>query len=254
MLALLKTRRWLGFTAVVVGAIVAFGLLSAWQWSRAEQHRQERLALQAAAESEPTPFAAIELGQGVAAADEWRPVLLTGSYLPGAEVVVRKRPLNAQNGFWVMSALETQEGRVVWVNRGWMPTGVDALATPVVPDPPAGAVEVTGYLRAFEDADADRNDGLPAGQVAAPAPALLPDVGADDRGYVQLTSSVPEQEALVPLPLPDVDEGRNISYAVQWLLFAGVAMAGWYFFLQREAREDAMADKGVDLGADVRGQ
>ena len=248
MLALLRTRRWLGFTAVVIGAIVAFGLLSAWQWSRAEQHRQERLALQAAAESEATPFAVIDLGQGVAATDEWRPVVLDGTYLQSAEVVVRKRPLNAQNGFWVMSALETQEGRVVWVNRGWMPTGVDALATPVVPDPPAGVVEVTGYLRAFEEAEADRNDGLPAGMVAAPATALLPDVGAVDRAYVQLISSVPEQETLVPLPLPDVDEGRNISYAVQWLLFAGVAMAGWYFFLQREAREDAMAGASAEAG------
>ena len=252
MLALLRTRRWLGFTAVVIGAIVAFGLLSAWQWSRAEQHRQERLALQAAAESEATPFAAIDLSQGVTAGDEWRPVVVDGTYLPGAEVVVRKRPLNAQNGFWVMSALETQEGTVVWVNRGWMPTGVDALATPVVPDPPSGPVEVTGYLRAFEQADPDRNEGLPAGQVAAPAAVLLPDVGAVDRAYVQLISSAPEQESLVPLPLPDVDEGRNISYAVQWLLFAGVAMAGWYFFLQREAREDAMAAAGA--GTEAGGQ
>ena len=252
MLALLRTRRWLGFTAVVIGAIVAFGLLSAWQWSRAEQHRQERLALQAAAESEATPFAAIDLGQGITASDEWRPVVVDGTYLPGAEVVVRKRPLNAQNGFWVMSALETQAGRVVWVNRGWMPTGVDALATPVVPDPPAGTVEVTGYLRAFEEADADRNEGLPAGQVAAPATVLLPEVGAVGQAYVQLISSVPEQESLVPLPLPEVDEGRNISYAVQWLLFAGVAMAGWYFFLQREAREDAMAAAGI--GTEAGGQ
>jgi len=246
VLALLRTRRWLGFTALVIGAIVAFGLLSAWQWSRAEQHRQERLALQSAAESEATPIAAVDLGQGVATADEWRPVVLDGTYLPGAEVVVRKRPLNAQNGFWVMSAMETQDGRVVWVNRGWMPAGADALATPPVPAPPAGDVEVTGYLRAFEDADADRNDGLPAGQIAAPATALLPDVGAIDQAYVQLTSSVPAQESLIPLPLPDVDEGRNISYAVQWLLFAGVAMAGWFFFLQREAREDAMADSPAD--------
>ena len=248
MLALLTTRRWLGFTLVVLGAIVAFGLLSTWQWSRAEQHREERLALQAAAQSEATPFGAVDLGAGVSAADEWRPVVLEGTYLPGAEVVVRKRPLDAQNGFWVMSALETTDGRVVWVNRGWMPAGRDALATPLIPGAPAGTVEVTGYLRAFEDAAPDRNDGLPAGQIAAPAPALLPDLGAVAPGYVQLTASAPEQDGLVPLPLPDVDEGRNISYAVQWLLFAGVAMAGWFFFLQREAREDALA------GSDAAGQ
>ena len=241
MLALLRTRRWLGFTALVIGAIIAFGLLSSWQWSRAEQHRQERIALQTAAESDATPFAELDLAQGVADPDQWRPVVVEGTYLPGVEVVVRKRPLNAQNGFWVMSALETQDGRVVWVNRGWTPAGADALATPVAPDPPPGTVEVTGYLRAFEDSEPDRNEGLPTGQVAAPALVLLPDVGAVADGYVQLTASAPEQEALIPVPLPEVDEGQNISYAVQWLLFAGVAMAGWFFFLQREAREDAMA-------------
>lgn len=38
--------------------------------------------------------------------------------------------------------------------------------------------------------------------------------------------------------MPEVDEGRNISYAVQWLLFAVIAVAGWFYFLRREARED----------------
>ena len=41
------------------------------------------------------------------------------------------------------------------------------------------------------------------------------------------------------LPVPTIDEGQNISYAVQWLLFAAVAMGGWFFFLRREAIEEA---------------
>ena len=246
MLALLRTRRWIGFTLVVIGAIVAFGLLSTWQWSRAEDRRQERIALQSAAAVEPFPLAALELSSGLAPTDEWRPVVVEGEYLPGTEVAVRKRPLNARNGFWVMTALQRSEGGVVGVNRGWLPAGADALATPDIPAPPAGTVSVAGYLRAFEDADPDRNEGLPAGQVAAPAPVLLPDVGGTVLAYVQLTESVPEQDGLIPLSLPEVNEGQNISYAVQWLLFAGVAMAGWFFFLRREAREDALA--GAERG------
>jgi cytochrome oxidase assembly protein ShyY1 len=39
--------------------------------------------------------------------------------------------------------------------------------------------------------------------------------------------------------MPDVDENRNLSYAGQWLLFALVAVGGWFFFLRREARDDA---------------
>lgn len=231
---LLRTRRWLGFTAVVVVAIVAFGLLSAWQWSRADQHRQERLALDSALSATALPLPADSL-------PEWTPVTLTGTYDADAQVVVRKRPLNATNGFWLMTPLVTEEGRTAWVNRGWLPVGGDALATPDLPAPPAGVVVVSGYARDFETVDPDSNDGLPAGQIAAPAVALLPAVVAPVEQFVQLTASDPEQSGLVVLPLPEVsvDEGRNISYAVQWLLFALVAIGGWYFFLRREAREEA---------------
>ncbi len=239
-LALLRTRRWLGFTAVVVFAIIAFGLLSAWQWSRADEKRQQRIELQTALRSDPVPLSAVPAVRGgVATEDEWRAVRVRGHYLPDSQALVRKRPLDTRNGFWAMTALQTDEGPVVWVNRGWLPTSGDALATPDAPPPPAGSVVITGYLRQFEPADADGNAGLPAGQVAAPAPVLLPPVREAYDGYLQLSSSAPAETGLTPLPVPEIDEGRNISYAAQWLIFAGVALFGWFFFLRREAIEDA---------------
>lgn len=234
---LLRTRRWLGFTAVVVFAIVAFGLLSRWQWSRAEEHRQERLALAASLAADPVPLdSALRTPVGD---DEYRAVTATGTYDPGTTALVRRRPLNAQNGFWVMTVLRLPDGRSVWVNRGWLAAGADALATPTAPAPPSGTVTVTGYLRPDEDADAGANNGLPAGQVAAAASATLPTIQNTVPGFVQLDASRPAQDGLTTLPLPDIDESRNISYAIQWLLFAAVAIAGWYYFLRREAREDA---------------
>lgn len=234
---LLRTRRWLGFTAVVVFAIVAFGLLSAWQWSRADQHRQERLALAASLAAEPVPLAVAV--RTPLAVDEYRAVTATGTFDADATALVRRRPLDAQNGFWVMTALRLPDGSAVWVNRGWIAVGGDALASPVVPPPPPGTVAITGYLRADQEASASDNDGLPAGQVAAAAAVLLPPVPNPVPGYVQLATSTPAQAGLVPWPLPEIDEARNVSYAVQWLLFAAVAMSGWYYFLRREAREDA---------------
>jgi cytochrome oxidase assembly protein ShyY1 len=242
-MSLLRTRRWLGFTATVVITIILFGLLSLWQWHRADDKRAQRLELQSALAARPAPLADIELpgGGGISAADEWRHVQVTGTYLPGSQILVRKRPLDARNGFWAMTALEQGSGPVVWVNRGWLPVAGDALSTPTTPEPPPGTVTVSGYLRPFEEARAGGNDGLPKGQIAAPAPALLPQVSAEYPGYVQLSESEPAQDGLVALPLPSVDESRNVSYAVQWLLFAAVAMGGWFFFLRREAKEDAEA-------------
>jgi cytochrome oxidase assembly protein ShyY1 len=248
VLQLLRTRRWLGFTAVVIGAIIAFGLLSTWQWHRAEIRRAERIALQTASQGEPTPLGAIALASGVSPGDEWRSVTAQGRYLPDAQAAVRKRPLDARNGFWMMTALATDDGPVVWVNRGWMPAGADALATPPFPPPPPGEVTVTGYLRILEAGEPGGNDGLPTGQIAAPAAALLPAVSGTLPAYLQLRSSDPEQDGLIILPLPEVDEGRNVSYAVQWILFAFVAVGGWFFFLRREAQEDAERTAGAAAG------
>ena len=245
---LLRTRRWLGFTAVVVFAIVAFGLLSRWQWSRAEQHREERLALAASLAADPVPLAqALRTPVGD---DEFRAVEVTGTYEPATTALVRRRPLDAQNGFWVMTALRQSDGTAVWVNRGWIAVGGDALATPTVPGPPSGTVTVDGYLRPDEPAAPGDNDGLPRGQVAAASAVLLPAASGAVPGFVQLATSTPEQTGLVPWPLPDIDESRNISYAIQWLLFAAVAMSGWYYFLRREAKEDAERAGAAALAAE----
>lgn len=245
---LLRTRRWLGFTVVVVGAILAFGLLSAWQWSRAEDRRQERVVLQEALSAQPTAVGSLDQSSGPRPEDVWRAVTVRGAYLDNTQAAVRKRPLDARNGFWLMTALQSDTGPVVWINRGWLPAGTDALSTPALPPPPPGEVVITGYLRAFDAADPGDNAGLPTGQVAAPAPALLPATGAALPAYIQLSESSPADEGLVPLPVPTIDEGRNVSYAVQWALFALVAVGGWFFFLRREAREDAEARTAVAAG------
>lgn len=239
-MSLLRTRRWLGFTIVVIVSIVAFGLLSLWQWHRADEKRSQRVELQSALAAAPVPLDQIELpASGITAADEWRHVSARGRFLPATQILVRKRPLDARNGFWVMTALQLADGSVVWVNRGWEPTAGDALSTPPSPSAPDGDVTVTGYLRQFEEADPGSNEGLPVGQIAAVNQALLPIVDSPYPGWIQMKDSTPPQDGLVTLPFPTVDESRNVSYAVQWLIFAFVAVGGWFFFLRREAAEDA---------------
>lgn len=242
MLDLLRTRRWIGFTALVVGAIIGFGLLSMWQWHRADERRIERVALQSSLEASPVPIDdLLPLGPD----DAWRTVAAVGRYSADDQVLVRKRPLDGRNGFWVMARLDTAAGPV-WVNRGWLAATGDALATPPIPAPPPGEVTVTGYVRALEpDLDAT---GLPAGQVASPSASAL--AGAEG-GFVQVASSTPAERALVPVPVPTIDEGRNISYAIQWLIFATVAIAGWFVFLRREAREDRAEQSGTAQPAEA---
>ena len=232
MLALLRTARWQGFTAVVIVAIIAFGLLSRWQWDRAEEKQAEQRAL-AVSETEPiTP----SLLEPVA---EFTPVSFTGTYDLDSIRFVRQRPFEGRNGFWVMQQLLTAQGGV-WVLRGWTPAGLRASDSPDLDVASAGTTTVDGVIRPLQigdELDPTDRGGLPLDQVTEIAAAQLPPATAGE-WYVQaLTADA--TESLTPVPLTQPDDLQNISYAIQWLLFAAVAIGGWFFFLRREARDAA---------------
>jgi cytochrome oxidase assembly protein ShyY1 len=240
VLGLLRTRRWLGFTALVLIAVVAFGLLSRWQWTRAEDKRVERDRQVAESALPLEGIDALVAPGGTFTPDlEWRRASATGAYDQRAQVLVRNRPFDGRNGMWVLTPLDTPQG-VLWVNRGWIPAAGDARSSPSVVAPPSGAVTVTGWLRPLESAPVPPPGDLPEGQVSHVDPVVLPPT-ADQMypTYLQVTTSTPEQSGLILLPAPLPDDGQNISYAVQWSIFASVALVGWWYFLRREAREDA---------------
>jgi cytochrome oxidase assembly protein ShyY1 len=228
MFALLRTRRWQGFTAVVIIAIIAFGLLSRWQWARAEEKQLQQQAQELGQQTPITP-------QAQDPVLEFTAVTLTGEYLPQSQRLVRQRPLEGRNGFWVMEQLATDQGDV-WVLRGWVPTTAGAGDSPEVPAASSLRVTVTGVARPLPDGEplVDRG-GLPEQQVTEIVAAQLPNRGAMD-WYLQQVDSQPA-DPLTVVPLPEPDDLQNISYAVQWLLFAAVAIGGWYLFLRREAKE-----------------
>lgn len=174
-------------------------------------------------------------GQDVA---EFTAITMTGTYQPELRRLVRQRPMEGRNGFWVMDVLQGAHGRV-WVLRGWVPAPARAGASPDVDSVPIDLVTVTGYARPLPMGTpvaegADRG-GLPLDQVTAVERAQLPDAG-DMPWYLQLQQAQPA-ETLVTVPITRPDDLQNVSYAVQWLLFAMVAIAGWFYFLRREAKE-----------------
>lgn len=231
MWSLLKTRRWIAFTLLVLLAITAFGLLSRWQWQRAEEERSARVAWATQAASE-----AQSIADAVADPREWTPVRVAGQFDPESTVLVRQRPLDGRNGFWVVTALDSDQGRV-WVNRGWIPATGAATGAVAAPPAPSGPVVVEGRLRLAESSASVEPTDLPEGQISALVPSRL---GSDvDTFYLEATASEPTDPDVLRMPAPAIDETQNISYALQWMVFAAVAIAGWWFFLRREAREDA---------------
>ena len=53
------------------------------------------------------------------------------------------------------------------------------------------------------------------------------------------------------LPGPDLTEGPHLLYAIQWYLFAGIAVAGWFVYVRREA-QDRVAAAAAAESADAR--
>ena len=233
MLALVKTRRWLSFTALVVLAIIGFGLLSRWQWDRADERRVERIAISQAQVLDQVDYVT-DLG-------EFTRVRISGTFVDDKTQLVRQRPLDGGNGYWVMTPLIAQPGvdtgALTWVLRGWLGASTIATEVPLIPPAPPGEIAITGAIRYFE-APLDNVFGLPRGVIAKMSKeelnATVSNATVDNR-IVQLISVSPGQEELVIVPLPDIDETQNISYAVQWILFALVAIIGWFVFLRREA-------------------
>lgn len=229
MFALLKTRRWVGFTAIVLVSIIGFGLLSRWQWTRADEQRAERLAISEA-----------QVLQGVTSVndlEEFTRVRVSGEFSNQDTQLLRQRPLDGGNGYWVMTPLDTSGGIRIWVIRGWVGASTIATEVPAVPPAPAGTITVSGAVREFE-APLDNVYGLPDRVIARMSREELSTPGftkAVDNRVVQLISATPADDGIVIVPLPDVDEVQNVSYAVQWIIFALVAIIGWFIFLRRES-------------------
>lgn len=230
MIALLRTPRWIGFTALALVAIIGFGLLSRWQWQRAEEHRIERLTIEQGIEIDGWTT-------DVSALDAFSRVQVRGTFRDELTTLVRQRPQDGGNGFWVITPLDLESQRgLVWVIRGWVPASANALEKPTVAPAPAGSIEIAGAIREFEPPRSNVS-GLPSGVISRMSIEELPDIGPVQDRVVQVITSKPFDDLAV-VELPQVDEGQNISYAVQWIIFAIIAIGGWYIFLRREAQTE----------------
>lgn len=266
MYRFLLTRQWVFLTLLFIVLIPVMVELGFWQFHR-HQHRVAQNELIATSlKAKPVPVGELTSpGHSVPRSDYWRAVTATGTFDPAHEVVVRRRTSNDERpGFHVLTPLvlkdgnkDGKDGKVVLVNRGWIPAAADQRAYPLVPPAPKGEVTVTGRLKADETTKASGIKdlrGLPPRQVmlinSAQQTELIgrPVLG----GYLELTGPEPVNDSPELIAEPDHESiGAHMAYAVQWWLFAAGVPVGWVVLVRRETRDRAAQREQAPAGEPV---
>jgi cytochrome oxidase assembly protein ShyY1 len=242
MYRFLLRPKWIAFHLLVIGAVVLMVNLGFWQLRRLDERKDFNRDVSSRIEQVAVPLDDLvppgtDPDADVLADAEWRPVTFDGVYLTGEDVLAYNRSQGGVAGVDVLTPMELDDGRIVIVNRGFVPQADDAQPAP------GGEVTVTGRLRRSEvhrrglatDAAEGELAEIRRIDVQRLAPQLPGDVVPM---YVELTASEPAEATPYPVPVeqPELSERNHLSYAVQWFLFSGCVIAGWLLAIRKSAR------------------
>jgi surfeit locus 1 family protein len=248
-------RRYVVFSLIAIVAAAVCVRLGFWQLSRLGQRRARNAVVAARLRlPEVSTLAALPADT---AASRFRRVRLAGRFDYAHEVAVMARIREGSPGVHLVTPLRLVDAAAgapaVLVNRGWAysPNGA-AVTLERWREKPATADSVV-TVWGFVDEIAPRPARF-AGAVSAAAGSAGPQavLWLDDRelarraGYaiapLVLTMENPVPRALedsVParLPVPALDEGPHLNYALQWFAFAAIALGGLGLVLVARRRE-----------------
>jgi cytochrome oxidase assembly protein ShyY1 len=250
----LLTLQWVILTLVAIALIPTMIRLGFWQQHRYEERSARNQLVSDALHAKPVPVERLTSpGHTVTSRDKYHTVTATGTFDTSREVVVRRRTNDDDEvGFHVLTPFVLPDGRVLLVNRGWIPADGAQTAFPKIPAPPAGRTTVTGRLMADETTAASgiKNiAGLPPRQI------MLINSEEEARslharvlgGYIEQTAPTPKGGTPQQISDPGTEDAPlNYAYMIQWWLFAACVPVGWWFLVRREIRDRGTASGPAD--------
>jgi len=251
-------KRWLNWVALVVVFSIACGFLANWQFSRRET---KLAAISLVTENYKKPIRSLDEvltnSKFELPKQTWSRVRITGHYLSDKTMLVRNRPNNGGPGFEQLVPFQTTTGLVIFVARGWLPTGTKQDSPDNAPKVSTEETILVGRVLAGEPL---LQRSAPIGQIASiniPLANELAGTSAIPNGYLRMVSENPKaSEDFDTMPTPSIEEGNNLSYAMQWILFALMAIAAltWRIKKDRELakgeskpRKKSQAQRDADL-------
>jgi cytochrome oxidase assembly protein ShyY1 len=225
--------RFLGLLAVALVLASLFAWLGDWQLARSrdEAAREARAEAEAAAVTDLDELLAP--AEPVGGDDVRRLVQAAGDLDTGRVLAVPGRELDGEAGRWLLAPL------VVGSTEGTLPVVLGA-AVPQLPD---GRVELTGRL---EQSEAPVGGATPdAEEVRAVSSADLVNVWEPPlyTAYLALTEPPAPLRAVPESEPPSGFALQNLSYALQWWLFAGFAVFFWWRLVKDAHERDLEAEQ-----------
>ena len=230
----MRTREKFAFlkSLIALALIVLCFIAAQWQYNRGVDRHQRNFLIE---ENIAAPKISLENAAGDLTKNEWRTVTTQGVFDASQTILLRNRYFEGKYGFEFLTLFTSSQGEKFWVDRGWIVAGKDALTAPVIPNTPAGNVEITGRLRL--------DTSLPRGSffaLPASGSGLISKWNAQNEVVTEgfyldlLNGSTTELTPKVSAQLPELSDGPHMAYALQWIFFAG--LVGYGRFLIRRSR------------------
>jgi cytochrome oxidase assembly protein ShyY1 len=238
MVRKLLSPRWVLIHIGVVSLIFFMFNLGFWQLNRLQDKKDFNSILRA---HTSTPIQTLDKAVPIKwnkASNEWVRVSITGSYDSSKAVTIINRSQDGTAGYNSAVPFTSLNNRTILVNRGFVPL---VMSTPAVP---TGRIEIVGYLRASQTRSAlGPIDSKEVGNTEFQrfdVPLISAHVGRTlEPMFLQLIQESPAPDSQWPakVPLPPLDEGTHLSYALQWFFFCLVALAAWVVIVRRKVSQ-----------------
>jgi cytochrome oxidase assembly protein ShyY1 len=230
-------RRYLTI-AVIIG-VVFLARLGVWQLDRHLQRMTNNQLIISRMDMTALPLAQLVV---LPASDrDFRGVSAVGQYDPAHQILWRNRSYAGRTGFQILTPLQSDNGAVVLVNRGWVPYESVNAAWSTQFAPPTGLQTVIGVWRESQAPSTTVDEAalvngrrdkwflitIPAIQSQMPLP-LAP-------GFIDVQPDGSTQAANQPIPIvtTDMGMGSNLSYSIQWFGFAVILAVGYVVVVSR---------------------
>ena len=182
---------------------------------------------------------------------EYRSVQATGLFKHSDSILVRNRPLNGSPGYWLLTPFDLGNGRVVIVNRGWLPIAAEDFR-----QTNSDQITIEGIIRKTQLASGLQREDSKEGKLAS--------LGRVDLSryqqqleyeilpvFIQVINQDPPQSSNFPkmLSIPEFKEGQHLNYAVQWFIFATITIIGYplVFFRNRRKKDKGFGQSDIPI-------